>query len=65
MYFDSLQAAITMDGHGVFVWSDYAITLLGVVLILVRPSRRAARTLRRVGGEIKRNAAAASQQGDS
>ena len=65
MYFDSLQAAITMDGHGVFVWSAYAITLLVVVLILVRPGRRARQALRRIDSEMKRNAAAASQQGDS
>jgi heme exporter protein D len=62
MYFDSLQAAISMDGHGAFVWSAYAITALVVVLILVRPGRRARRALRRIDSEMKRNTAASLQQ---
>ena len=62
MYFDSLQAALNMDGHGAFVWSAYAITAVVIVLILVRPGRRARRALRRIDNEVKRNAAAASMQ---
>ena len=62
MYFVSLQAALNMDGHGAFVWSAYAITAVVIVLILVRPGRRARRALRRIDNEVKRNAAAASMQ---
>ena len=32
MYFDSLSAAMTMGGHGGYVWSAYAITFLSWVL---------------------------------
>ena len=28
MRFESLQAFLTMDGHGVYVWLAYGITLL-------------------------------------
>ncbi len=54
MYFDSLGAALAMDGHGVYVWSAYAISLVVVVLILLVPRRRQRRFLRRLAGEQKR-----------
>jgi len=34
MYFDTLQDAIYMNGHGAFVWSAYAISF-GVLIALV------------------------------
>ena len=46
MYFDSLSAALHMDGHGVFVWSAYLITAIVVATILVAPGRRQKRFLR-------------------
>jgi heme exporter protein D len=54
MYFDSLGAALAMDGHGAYVWSAYAISLVVVALILLVPSRRQRRFLRRLAGEQKR-----------
>ena len=54
MYFDSLGAALAMDGHGAFVWSAYLICLLVVVAILVVPVRRKRRFLRQLAGELKR-----------
>ena len=40
MYFDSLGAALAMDGHGAFVWSAYLITMLVLATILLAPRRR-------------------------
>ena len=54
MYFDSIEAAITMAGHGSFVWSAYAITLVVLALLLLAPRRRQARYLRELAGELKR-----------
>jgi heme exporter protein D len=54
MYFDSLGAALNMDGHGVFVWSAYLIALLVVTAMLVAPVRRKRRFLGQLGGELKR-----------
>lgn len=58
MYFDSLAAALTMDGHGAFVWSAYAITLLVLAAILVAPWRRQRRLLRQLSGQLRREAGA-------
>ena len=54
MYFDSVSAALTMDGHGAFVWSAYAICLLVLVSILLAPRRRQRKFLRQLAGEQKR-----------
>ena len=54
MYFDSFGAALAMAGHGAYVWSAYAISLVVVALILLVPLRRQRRFLRRLAGEQKR-----------
>ena len=54
MYFDSLSAALSMDGHGAYVWSAYAISLLVLVLLVRAPRRRQQMFLRRLAGEQKR-----------
>lgn len=46
-----------MDGHGVFVWSAYAITLVMLTLILVLPIRRRRRLLVVLGDQQRREAA--------
>lgn len=35
--FDSLQALLHMDGHGVFVWAAYAITLVVLLVNVIWP----------------------------
>ncbi len=40
MQFDSLAAFMSMEGHGVFVWSVYAITLVVMIALVVAPLRR-------------------------
>jgi heme exporter protein D len=54
MYFDSFEAALTMAGHGAFVWSAYAITMVVLAIILLAPRRRRIRYLRELAGELKR-----------
>lgn len=54
MYFESLGAALAMDGHGAYVWSAYAISLVVVVLMLLVPQRRQGRFLRQLAAEQKR-----------
>ena len=54
MYFDSVSAALAMDGHGAFVWSAYGICLLVLVFIVVAPRRRQRNFLRQLAAEQKR-----------
>ncbi|MDG2018337.1 MAG: heme exporter protein CcmD [Porticoccaceae bacterium] len=37
MYFDSLQQLIFMDGHGVYVWSAFIISIVVMVGLMVKP----------------------------
>jgi len=37
IYFDSLQAAFDMAGHGVYVWSSYGITAVVIALLISYP----------------------------
>ena len=54
MYFESLQAALAMDGHGGYVWSAYALSLLVLAFLLATPWRRQRRLLRELRGERRR-----------
>ena len=55
MYFDSVSAALTMDGHGVFVWTAYAVTTVVILSLLLVPGRRQRRLLRQLAGELRRS----------
>ena len=55
MYFDSFSAALSMDGHGVFVWTAYAVTIVVLLFLLLAPGRRQRRLLRQLAGELKRS----------
>ena len=57
MYFESLTAALSMNGHGPYVWSAYAITLVIVVGLMVGPWRKARASRRRILAEQRRQAA--------
>ncbi|QIB64407.1 heme exporter protein CcmD [Kineobactrum salinum] len=59
MYFESLAAALAMDGHGAFVWSAYLITLVVVVFMLYLPRHREKQILRRLEGQHRRDSRAA------
>jgi heme exporter protein D len=55
MYFDSVDALLTMGGHGAFVWTAYLITILVIAAILIAPVRRRKKFLRQLVGELKRS----------
>ena len=55
MYFASVSAALTMDGHGVFVWTAYAVTTVVILSLLLVPGRRQRRLLRQLAGELRRS----------
>ena len=54
MYFETFEALLNMDGHGVFVWSAYLITVVVVAAILVAPGRRQKNILRQLTGDLRR-----------
>lgn len=45
MYFDSIHALLGMDGHGVYVWTAYLVTLATISYLLIAPMRRRRRFL--------------------
>ena len=55
MYFDSFNAILEMDGHGVFVWTAYLLTTVVLAVLLIAPRLRQKRFLRQLAGELKRN----------
>ena len=57
MYFDSLSAALAMDGHGVYVWSAYFIAITAIALILILPKRKEKKILAQFAGEFRRQQA--------
>ncbi|PDH37898.1 MAG: heme exporter protein CcmD [Halieaceae bacterium MED-G27] len=56
MYFDSLSAAMTMGGHGGYVWSAYAITFLVLGVVILRPILSSRRLRRDIRSELARKA---------
>jgi heme exporter protein D len=66
MYFDNLQAMLFMEGHGVFVWAAYLVTLLVIAIVLIAPVRRRRRVLLQLGAELRREKGVpgARSQGD-
>lgn len=62
MYFDSLHAVLTMEGHGGYVWAAYLVTIAVIAMVLIAPVRRRRQFLLQLSAELKR---AQSMQGDS
>ncbi len=54
MYFDSLHALLTMEGHGVYVWTAYLLTIVVIAAALLGPLRRRKRFLLQLAAELKR-----------
>ena len=52
MYFDSLQTLLFMEGHGVYVWTVYLLTIGVIIVSLIAPLRRRNRLLARVKVEL-------------
>lgn len=55
MYFESLHAALTMDGHGVYVWSAYGISLLVLGALVLLPLQGKRRFIREMRAEKRRD----------
>ncbi|MFK8048045.1 MAG: heme exporter protein CcmD [Halioglobus sp.] len=53
-YFDNFAAAMTMDGHGGYVWSAYIIVIVAIVLLLILPRIKERKVIARILGELKR-----------
>lgn len=45
MYFDSIQELFYMAGHGVFVWSCYAIVFVALLALTIYPIRKKQKAL--------------------
>ena len=54
MFFESFSAALNMDGHGVYVWSAYFITVAVITMVLILPLRRERTFIRQLQGILKR-----------
>ncbi len=64
MYFDSVHALLTMDGHGVYVWSAYLVTIAVIATTLLAPRYRHKRLLQQLAAELKRTKGAHGASGD-
>ena len=64
MYFESLQAALQMDGHGIYVWPAYVVTLLALSAVLIVPARRRRRILRELAAAQARDNAVSARTGE-
>ena len=56
MYFDSISAALHMEGHGAFVWSAYLISLLVVALMILAPRARERKLIGHLKAQHRRQA---------
>ncbi len=54
MYFDSLHALLTMEGHGAYVWTAYLVTTMVIATVLLAPLRRRRHFLVQLAAELKR-----------
>ena len=53
MYFGNFAQLWSMDGHGAYVWSAYAIVWLVLIVLLRAPLARRRRVLARVRARLK------------
>ena len=54
MYFDSLQAVLEMDGHGIYVWAAYLVGIAVIAMAVIIPMRRRKALLLQLSAEQKR-----------
>ena len=62
MYFESVEALVQMDGHGIYVWPAYLVTVLGIGFLLWRPLQRKRQLLRSLAAQARRRDAAGIQE---
>lgn len=61
MYFDSWQALLAMEGHGPYVWSAYAITLIVLLWLLLAPMLRRRQLIADIRAQERRRAASSDR----
>lgn len=61
MIFANLDEMIHMGGHGPYVWVSYAVTVAGLVALVVMPLLARRRLLRDIARRARRDAAAPVQ----
>ena len=54
MYFDSLQSALAMGHHGLYVWSAYSVAIAVIVMVVIAPVLRRRKILRQLDAQLKR-----------
>ncbi len=54
MHFDSLSAALAMEGHGAYVWSVVVVAVLIVLYLLLAPTLRSKRFILEQRGVLRR-----------
>ena len=64
MYFDSLQALLHMEGHGIYVWMAYLVTVAVITAVLIVPLRRRRQFLVQLAAEASRAQTAPGASGD-
>lgn len=57
MYFDSLSDFINMGGHGLYVWSSYALTLALMAASILLPWLNLRRTRKQLRRQFAREVA--------
>lgn len=67
MYFESIQQLIIMDGHGIYVWSAFSITIVVMLGLIFKPLYQAKQEFKNIQLHIKLQQvnAPAMQQKDS
>jgi heme exporter protein D len=53
-YFDTFAGALSMDGHGAYVWSAYFIVTISILCLLILPKLKERKVIARIAGELKR-----------
>lgn len=48
MYFENFSELLLMSGHGVFVWSSYAIVFIGLSALVIYPLIKKQKTLKAI-----------------
>jgi len=54
MYFESFEALLHMNGHGVYVWSSLAVTLAAMLWLVIAPLFKQRALLQEVNRDIQR-----------
>ena len=55
MYFESLAALWDMDGHGIYVWLAYLLTMCPIIVMVWLPIKRLRQRWRWIQAELRRS----------